>query len=132
MAAHALALDTTKTTNHGANGTVTPDPLESAAEAGLRYVSDEKPGIRRRRAGKGFRYVRPDGTPVHDEPTLRRITSLVIPPAWREPLAQALGQRLAERAENGDTPLGEDEAAVLRLLRRRLEGVEDGRQGWGY
>ena len=84
MAAYALARDTSTTTTHGANGTVTPDPLESAAEAGLRYVSDEKPGIRRRRAGKGFRYVRPDGTTVQDEPTLRRIKSLVIPPAWTD------------------------------------------------
>jgi DNA topoisomerase-1 len=61
-----------------------PDPSASAHEAGLRYVSDERPGITRRRAGKGFRYLRPDGTPVRDEPTLRRIKGLVIPPAWTD------------------------------------------------
>jgi len=60
------------------------DPAESAREAGLRYVSDDRPGIRRRRAGKGFRYLRPDGTTVSDEPTLKRIKSLVIPPAWTD------------------------------------------------
>jgi DNA topoisomerase I len=60
------------------------DPAESAREAGLRYITDDRPGIRRRRAGKGFRYLRPDGSPVRDEPTLRRITSLVIPPAWTD------------------------------------------------
>ena len=61
---------------------VAVDPVESAREAGLRYVSDDRPGIRRRRAGRGFRYLRPDGTAVQDEPTVKRIASLVIPPAW--------------------------------------------------
>ena len=42
---------------------VTPDPVDSARAAGLRYVSDDRPGLRRRRAGRGFRYTRPDGTP---------------------------------------------------------------------
>jgi len=60
------------------------DPEESAREAGLRYVSDDRPGIRRRRAGSGFRYLRPDGSAVKDEPTLRRIKALVIPPAWTD------------------------------------------------
>jgi DNA topoisomerase-1 len=61
-----------------------PDPIESAREAGLHYVSDDRPGIRRRRAGKAFRYLRPDGSPVRDEPTLHRINGLVIPPAWTD------------------------------------------------
>ena len=30
------------------------DAKEAAAEAGLRYVSDEQPGITRRPSGKGF------------------------------------------------------------------------------
>jgi DNA topoisomerase-1 len=41
-------------------------------------------GIRRVRAGKGFRYLDPDGKPVHDRDVLARIRSLVIPPAWTE------------------------------------------------
>lgn len=60
----------------------TLDPKESAQAAGLRYVTDAKPGIRRIKAGKGFRYVGPDGKPLKDEETLKRIRSLVIPPAW--------------------------------------------------
>jgi DNA topoisomerase-1 len=60
------------------------DPRETAAEAGLRYVSDNQPGIRRRRAGRGFAYVRPDGTPVGDTATLARIKKLAIPPAWTQ------------------------------------------------
>lgn len=58
------------------------DPYESAKIAGLRYVSDRQPGIARRRAGTGFSYRLPTGTPVRDRDTLRRIRSLVIPPAW--------------------------------------------------
>jgi DNA topoisomerase-1 len=63
---------------------LTSDPADSARAAGLRYVSDDRPGIRRRRAGRGFRYTRPDGTAVQDAPTLARIRSLVIPPAWTD------------------------------------------------
>jgi DNA topoisomerase-1 len=63
---------------------VVTDPVESAKEAGLRYVTDAKPGIARKRAGKGFRYVGPDGKTVRDPATLRRIRSLVIPPAWKD------------------------------------------------
>jgi DNA topoisomerase-1 len=63
---------------------IVTDPVESAKAAGLRYVSDEQPGIRRRRAGKGFSYVGADGKAIHDEATLKRIKSLAIPPAWRE------------------------------------------------
>ena len=68
---------------HPAPLEILTDPVESAKAAGLRYVTDAKPGIRRQRRGKGFRYLSPDGSVVHDEDTLRRIRSLVIPPAWR-------------------------------------------------
>ncbi len=61
---------------------IVTDPVESAKEAGLRYVSDAAPGISRKRCGKGFRYVDADGTAVRDKETLARIRSLVIPPAW--------------------------------------------------
>jgi DNA topoisomerase I len=63
---------------------IVTDPVLSAKEAGLRYVSDANPGISRKKAGKGFRYVDADGKPVRDQDTLRRIKSLVIPPAWRD------------------------------------------------
>lgn len=61
-----------------------PDVIEAAKEAGLRYVTDERRGIRRHRAGRGFRYVGPDGEPVTDERELHRIKRLAIPPAWTE------------------------------------------------
>jgi DNA topoisomerase I len=67
-----------------ADADATLDPVESAQQAGLRYVTDETPGIRRIRRGKGFSYVAPDGSPVRDERTLARIRSLAIPPAWTD------------------------------------------------
>jgi DNA topoisomerase I len=60
------------------------DPDETAQLAGLRYITDALPGIARRRAGKGFRYITPDGTPVKGAATLARIKALVIPPAWKD------------------------------------------------
>jgi DNA topoisomerase-1 len=60
------------------------DPLESAAEAGLRYVSGGGPCIRRIACGKSFRYIGPDGKPLRDAKHLARVRSLAIPPAWRD------------------------------------------------
>ena len=57
---------------------------ESARAAGLRYSTDARPGISRRRAGRGFGYRRPDGAPVADAATRDRIRSLAIPPAWTD------------------------------------------------
>ncbi len=60
------------------------DPIESAQAAGLRYVNDAQPGIRRRRRGKGFSYIDADAKPLRSKDTLARIKSLVIPPAWSD------------------------------------------------
>jgi DNA topoisomerase-1 len=57
---------------------------EAAKAVGLRYVSDEEPGIRRRRSGKGFAYRGPDGEPVRDAEVLSRIRALAIPPAYTD------------------------------------------------
>ncbi len=66
------------------NGAGSADPEESAEEAGLRYVTDAEPGIRRRRAGRGFAYTGPDGERITDRRLLARIKSLAIPPAWTD------------------------------------------------
>jgi DNA topoisomerase I len=63
---------------------IAADPVQSAKDAGLRYVTDAQPGILRKRRGKGFRYIGPDGKPVRDPEVLARIKSLVIPPAWTD------------------------------------------------
>lgn len=58
------------------------DPPQVAKEVGLRYVSDEKPGIRRQATASGFRYLDGHGKPIKDEKILGRIRALAIPPAW--------------------------------------------------
>lgn len=65
-------------------GQLPTDPLASARIAGLRYISETGPGIRRKRAGKGFAYIGPDGRTFRDKEHLARIRSLVIPPAWND------------------------------------------------
>jgi DNA topoisomerase I len=60
------------------------DPKEAAEYAGLTYVSDERPGIGRRKVGKGFCYLGPDGGKVRDAEVLKRIKSLAVPPAWTD------------------------------------------------
>ena len=60
------------------------DPKEAAASAGLKYVSDTRPGIRRKKAGKGFTYIRADGSKLGEPDALQRIRALAIPPAWTD------------------------------------------------
>jgi DNA topoisomerase-1 len=57
-------------------------PKDAAESAGLRYVSDERPGLRRKKSGKGFTYLRADGSTLKEPDVLRRIKALAIPPAW--------------------------------------------------
>jgi DNA topoisomerase I len=68
----------------GRRRNISSDPIESAQAAGLRYVSDTMPGIARRRAGKGFFYVGPDGKRMADKKEIARIRSLAIPPAYAD------------------------------------------------
>ena len=63
---------------------VAPDPADSARVAGLRYVHDDRPGIRRKRAGARFAYVAPTGKPISDPDERLRIKALAIPPAWTD------------------------------------------------
>jgi DNA topoisomerase IB len=50
----------------------------------LRRSDLGKPGIARKRRGKGFSYYDPEGNPLSDADTLQRIKELVIPPAWKK------------------------------------------------
>ena len=59
------------------------DPVQSAKAAGLRYLSDSKPGLTRKKSGKAFRYFDADGKQIREAEVLGRIKSLVIPPAWQ-------------------------------------------------
>ncbi len=55
-----------------------------ASPVPLRWWWDSEPAILRRRAGRGFSYVGPDGARITDAATLRRIRALAIPPAWTD------------------------------------------------
>src|ERR1700676_1867081 len=63
---------------------VAAEAAQMAVEAGLVYVSDAEPGIRRLRAGKGFRYLTPQNRRLGAARELKRIASLAIPPAYRD------------------------------------------------
>ncbi len=70
-------------------GRLPPDVVATIEEAQLVYYSDNRAGIRRVRAGEGFRYERvfrdkSQPKPVEDEKTLARVRSLAIPPAWED------------------------------------------------
>ncbi|MGZ3664619.1 MAG: DNA topoisomerase IB [Ktedonobacterales bacterium] len=86
---HAYAVSPSST-HVGKRRTVTPqqtipiDPVDSAKMAGLRYVTDTGPGIRRERVGESFSYIGLDGKPIRDSKELDRIKSLGIPPAWTD------------------------------------------------
>ena len=79
---------------------IASEPLDSARKAGLRYMTDDVPGIRRLKAGRSFRYIFPDGKPLTDKAEISRIKSLAVPPAYtdvwicRDPLGhiQATGR----------------------------------------
>ncbi|HEX7195614.1 MAG TPA: DNA topoisomerase IB [Candidatus Limnocylindria bacterium] len=60
------------------------DPQASAEEAGLRYVNDTMPGVRRRRVGRAFSYVGPDGERITDPARIAWFKRLAIPPAWTD------------------------------------------------
>ena len=50
----------------------------------LRRSTLDKPGLTRKRRGKGFAYYDSDGELLTDEKTLQRVKDLVIPPAWKK------------------------------------------------
>ena len=72
------------TKNPKPNGKLTELNAEAAEEAGLRYVSDERPGYTREKKGDAFEYFDAEGKPIRDEQRLLRIKRLAIPPAWTE------------------------------------------------
>src|SRR6266576_3220477 len=60
------------------------DSVEAAEEAGLQYVSDDRPGYARRAKNGEFEYFDTQGKTIRDEPRLLRIKRLAIPPAWTD------------------------------------------------
>ena len=67
------------------NGTkLVAEAIEAAEEAGLRYVSDDRPGYPRKAKGDDFAYFDTEGKPILDEQRLLRLKRLAIPPAWTD------------------------------------------------
>src|SRR4029079_7772412 len=64
--------------------TVQAHPAASARAAGLRHITDARPGIRRQKVGGGFRYLDAASRIVRAAEPLPRIRALAVPPAWTE------------------------------------------------
>jgi DNA topoisomerase-1 len=60
------------------------ESLAAARRAGLRYSRDDRPGITRHRAGRGFTYRDPRGRTIRARRTIERIRSIAVPPAWTD------------------------------------------------
>jgi DNA topoisomerase-1 len=74
-----------KNGNGDGNGSkLVAESIEAAEEAGLRYITDDRPGYTRKRKGDDFDYFDTEGKPITDEQRLLRIKRLAIPPAWTE------------------------------------------------
>jgi len=59
------------------------EAVEVAKAAGLTYVRDTEPGIRRKRRNDGFEYLAPDGKSLTDREAAR-VRALAVPPAYED------------------------------------------------
>ncbi|MGB3613191.1 MAG: hypothetical protein WBA10_05300 [Elainellaceae cyanobacterium] len=59
-------------------------PSSIARNIGLRYVTDQQPGIRRQKVGRGFSFFDVDGNRIQDKAKRDRLKQLPIPPSWRD------------------------------------------------
>jgi len=57
---------------------------QSAAKAGLRYVTDGVSGITRKRSGGGWAYYLPNNKLIQDKNLRKTLNALAIPPAWTD------------------------------------------------
>jgi DNA topoisomerase I len=63
---------------------VATESAEAAEEAGLQYVSDDRPGYTRKAHDGEFEYLDTQGKRIRDDQRLLRIKRLAIPPAWTD------------------------------------------------
>lgn len=77
-------MESTLSSRHPGSRDLMPDPEESAQRAGLRYVNDDEPGIRRKKWGRGFTYLDPEGNHITNGDVRERLEDLSIPPAWTD------------------------------------------------
>jgi DNA topoisomerase I len=110
---------------------IVTDPIQSSRQAGLRYMTDARPGISRKKRGKSFHYFDSGRKRVTDEATLRRIRSLVIPPAWTDvwicPIAnghlQATGRDARRRKQSRYHPRWRATRDETKYERMKLFGA---------
>ena len=69
---------------HALAGRIVTDPEAAAEDAGLRYVSDDRPGFTRKPKGDDFEYCDTTAKPITDEAKLLRIKRLAVPPAYTD------------------------------------------------
>jgi len=69
---------------NGNGGKIVAEAMDAAEGAGLRYISDDRPGYTRKAKGDDFEWFDADGKPIRDEQRLLRIKRLAIPPAWTD------------------------------------------------
>src|SRR5438105_4818891 len=71
--------------NGNGNGAkIVAEAMDAAEEAGLLYVSDDRPGYTRKAKGDDFDWLDADGKLICDEQRLLRLKRLAIPPAWTD------------------------------------------------
>ncbi|MDB5233676.1 MAG: topoisomerase [Hymenobacter sp.] len=107
------------------------DPARQAQMAGLRYATDQVPGLTRKptRAGN-FAYYDAKGSKITDPKTLDRINSFVIPPAWTDvwisPLAtthlQVTGHDSLGRKQYRYHPAWDEMRSLTKFSRLRTFG----------
>ena len=61
-----------------------PGARSRPMEPNLIYYPDDRPGITRRRAGRGWSYRGPDGTAIDDAEERSLINALAVPPAYAD------------------------------------------------
>src|SRR5213596_3982162 len=79
-----MGIAATKVDNWNGTEVASDEAVAAAEEAGLQYVSHERPGYRRRLNGKDFKYLDTEGKRIRDEQRVLRIKRLAIPPAWTD------------------------------------------------
>jgi DNA topoisomerase-1 len=63
---------------------IVAEAMDAAEEAGLRYVSDDRPGYTRKSKDDDFEWLDTEGKVIRDEQRLLRLKRLAIPPAWTD------------------------------------------------
>jgi DNA topoisomerase-1 len=84
-----------------------PTAIKLSRRLGLHYVTSNALSIRRRRCGKGWIYLAPNGRTIRDRALVRRLASLAVPPAYQDVLyaedpaahLQAIGRDAAGRLQ---------------------------------